>query len=110
MDLPALITFICDGRQKALSVTGNSRVDFLQDVPPHMSKHSSFSAVNWLGVLFLREQRTPLRRANQRDWVAAGQDLRRWVYGGGKVLPGLVNRREAEVKRLNLHEIGLCQL
>jgi lysozyme len=37
------------------------------------------------------------RRVNQRDWIAAGQELRRWVYGGGKVLPGLVTRREAEV-------------
>ena len=37
------------------------------------------------------------RRVNQRDWTAAGQGLRRWVYGGGKVLPGLVTRREAEV-------------
>lgn len=36
------------------------------------------------------------RRVNQRDWVAAGQELRRWVYGGGRVLPGLVTRREAE--------------
>jgi lysozyme len=36
------------------------------------------------------------RRVNQRDWVAAGKELRRWVYGGGKVLPGLVIRREAE--------------
>ncbi len=37
------------------------------------------------------------RRVNQRDWTAAGQELRRWVYGGGKVLPGLMLRREAEV-------------
>ena len=37
------------------------------------------------------------RRVNQRDWVAVGQELRRWVYGGGKVLPGLVTRREAEM-------------
>jgi lysozyme len=37
------------------------------------------------------------RRVNQRDWVAARQELSRWVYGGGKVLPGLVARREAEV-------------
>jgi lysozyme len=40
------------------------------------------------------------RRINQRDWIAAGQELRRWVYGGGRVLPGLVTRREAEVTRL----------
>jgi len=40
------------------------------------------------------------RRVNQRDWHGAGQELRRWVYGGGKVLPGLVARREAEVMLL----------
>jgi len=40
------------------------------------------------------------RRINQRDWHAAGQELRRWVYGGGKVLPGLVARREAEAALL----------
>ena len=37
------------------------------------------------------------RRINQRDWSGAAAELRRWVYGGGKVLPGLVTRREAEV-------------
>jgi lysozyme len=37
------------------------------------------------------------RRVNQRDWLAAGQELRRWVNGGGKILPGLVARREAEI-------------
>ena len=36
------------------------------------------------------------RRVNQRDWTAAASELRRWVYGGGKVLTGLVARREAE--------------
>ena len=40
------------------------------------------------------------RRINQRDWIAASQELRRWVYGGGKVLPGLVARRESEIKLL----------
>lgn len=37
------------------------------------------------------------RRINQRDWTSAAQELRRWVFGGGKVLPGLVARRQAEV-------------
>mgnify|MGYP001324540340 CR=1 FL=1 len=36
------------------------------------------------------------RRVNQRDWVAAATELRRWINGGGKVLPGLIARREAE--------------
>lgn len=48
------------------------------------------------------------RRINQRDWVAAGQELRRWVYGGGKVLLGLVARRSAEAA-LTLSETGTGQ-
>lgn len=42
------------------------------------------------------------RRVNQRDWSSAAKELRRWVYGGGKVLPGLVARRTAEC----LHLLG----
>lgn len=38
------------------------------------------------------------RRVNQRDWAGTAQELRRWIYGGGRVLPGLVLRREAEAK------------
>ncbi len=40
------------------------------------------------------------RRVNQQDWTAAATELRRWVYGGGRVLPGLRARREAEVALL----------
>ena len=40
------------------------------------------------------------RRVNQLDWTASATELRRWVYGGGKVLPGLVARREKEVSLL----------
>jgi lysozyme len=36
------------------------------------------------------------RRINQRDWASAVTELQRWVYGGGRVLPGLVARRVAE--------------
>jgi lysozyme len=40
------------------------------------------------------------RRVNQRDWPAAASELRRWVYGGGRLLPGLVARRDAEASLL----------
>lgn len=40
------------------------------------------------------------RRLNQRDWPSAASELRRWIYGGGRVLPGLVTRREAEIALL----------
>jgi lysozyme len=41
------------------------------------------------------------RRINQRDWAASGQELRRWVYGGGRILPGLVARRDGEIRLLS---------
>ena len=36
------------------------------------------------------------RRVSQRDWVSAEKELGRWVYGGGRPLPGLIARRQAE--------------
>ena len=42
-------------------------------------------------------QRSQIRmRANRGDWVGAAEALMDWTKGGGKVLPGLVRRREAE--------------
>lgn len=41
------------------------------------------------------------RRINQGNWVSAAEELRRWVYGAGKVLPGLVVRRAAEIALLS---------
>lgn len=40
------------------------------------------------------------RRVNEGAWEAAGREIGRWVYGGGRVLPGLVLRREAEAELL----------
>jgi lysozyme len=38
------------------------------------------------------------RRINSEDWDGAAQELAKWVRGGGRVLPGLVARRNAEAK------------
>jgi lysozyme len=37
------------------------------------------------------------RRIIQSDWAGASLELRKWVHGGGRVLPGLVARRQAEI-------------
>jgi lysozyme len=43
-------------------------------------------------------QRSTIRmKANRGDWEGAAQAFRMWTKGGGKVLPGLVRRREAEI-------------
>ena len=41
------------------------------------------------------------RRINQLDWTGAALELRKWVHGGGRVLPGLVARRQAEIALLS---------
>lgn len=40
------------------------------------------------------------RRVNQEHWQDAAAELRRWVHGGGRILPGLVARREIEARWL----------
>ena len=40
------------------------------------------------------------RRVDASDWQGAAVELRKWVRGGGRVLPGLVARREAEATLL----------
>lgn len=41
---------------------------------------------------------TLLKKLNARDYAGAAAEFAKWVHGGGKVLPGLVKRREAERK------------
>lgn len=36
------------------------------------------------------------KRVDAQDWEGAAQELLKWTKGGGKVLQGLVRRREAE--------------
>lgn len=40
------------------------------------------------------------RRVNEEDWDEARYEIRKWVFGGGKKLPGLIIRREAEAALL----------
>lgn len=40
------------------------------------------------------------RRVNAGDWRGAQIEIKKWVRGGGRVLPGLVARRTAEARLL----------
>ena len=52
-----------------------------------------------LGVARYRSS-TLRKRVDAQDWEAAKEELMKWVRGGGKVLPGLVRRRQAEAALL----------
>jgi lysozyme len=40
------------------------------------------------------------KRINDEDWEEAEIEIMRWVRGGGRILPGLVRRRQQERKLL----------
>lgn len=42
---------------------------------------------------------TLVKKLNAKDYVGACEQIKRWVYFKGKVIPGLVNRREDEYRR-----------
>lgn len=51
MDLPAVISFVREGKLKAMAVTSDKRIDFLPEVPTAREQGlPSFSSVNWFGV------------------------------------------------------------
>jgi lysozyme len=72
----------------------------LRLVPGCVSRQGSFDALVSISYNFGlgNLQRSTIRmRANRGDWEGAADAFRVWTKGGGKVLPGLVKRREAEI-------------
>lgn len=72
----------------------------LRLVPGVVGRQGSFDALvsfafnAGLGNL----QRSTIRmKANRGDWKGAAEAFMVWTKGGGKVLPGLVKRRQAEI-------------
>ncbi len=72
----------------------------LRLVPSVVGRQGSFDALvsfafnAGLGNL----QRSTIRiKANRGDWEGAAEAFMSWTKGGGRVLPGLVKRRKAEI-------------
>jgi lysozyme len=72
----------------------------LRLVPSVVGRQGSFDALVSISFNFGlgNLQRSTIRmKANRGDWEGAAEAFRAWTKGGGKVLPGLVKRREAEI-------------
>jgi lysozyme len=72
----------------------------LRLVPGVVGKQGAFDALVSISFNFGlgNLQRSTIRmKANRGDWEGAAEAFRVWVKGGGKILPGLVKRREAEI-------------
>lgn len=50
------------------------------------------------------------RRIDAEDWEGACEEILKWVYGGGKKLPGLVKRRVAERAVIQENAAGKIEL
>lgn len=66
----------------------------LRKAPPEMLCAIADFVFNLGGGRFAGS--TLRRRVREGNWPAAQRELQKWVFGGGKKLPGLVLRREAE--------------
>ena len=82
---------LCDPRHPPISET-QAEAYLAQDLMTAMQAIIDFTFNLGAGRL---QTSTLRRRVNQRDWPGAASELKRWVYGGGVVLPGLVIRRAA---------------
>ena len=72
----------------------------LRLVPGVVGRQGAFDALVSISFNFGlgNLQRSTIRmRANRGEWEGAAEAFRVWTKGGGKVLPGLVKRREAEI-------------
>lgn len=64
------------------------------DTPERLAAILSFTFNLGVGAL---KASTLRKRINAGRWEAVPAELRKWTKGGGRVLRGLVNRREAEI-------------
>lgn len=81
--LPAVLRF-CPGVTNEIP-TANALTDFCYNLGPGKLQTSTLR-----------------KKVNDRDWPGAREQIRKWVRGGGKVLPGLVLRRDAEAALMPL--------
>ena len=72
----------------------------LRLVPGCVGRQGAFDALVSISFNFGlgNLQRSTIRmKANRGDWEGAAEAFLAWTKGGGKVLPGLVKRRQAEI-------------
>jgi len=76
-------------------------VDRMVKVPVNGAQRGALASFTYnLGAGALSRS-TLLKRVNALEWGDVGYQFSRWIYAGGRVLPGLVRRRAAEAKLFN---------
>lgn len=74
------------------------------NLAPHAEKHAAVSDFCYnLGTTRYKSS-TLRRRIAAEDWEGAAAEAEKWVWGGGKKLPGLVRRRAVMANLLTLRD------
>lgn len=69
----------------------------------HENKHAAIADFCYnLGTTRYKAS-TLRRRVDANDWPGAQEELAKWIWGGGKKLPGLILRRKAEALLVSKH-------
>jgi lysozyme len=68
-------------------------------VPLHQHEYDAFISLAYNIGPSAFCQSTLVRRLNERDYDAACKEILRWTRADGRVVQGLVNRREAEYRQ-----------
>ena len=70
----------------------------LNDVPVHTYEFEAFSSLTFnIGVHNFCTS-TLVKKIQEKDYKGACEEINKWVYAQGKVVQGLVNRREKEYR------------
>jgi len=67
----------------------------------HQSKFDAATSFAYNAGLGNYQRSTIRMKINREDWNGAAEAFMLWTKGGGKVLPGLLKRRQAECSLLN---------
>ena len=86
----ALVTLLADVNSHSEGIKRCIHVPLYQH---EFDAYSSFAYNVGVGAFC---KSTLNRKLNSGDYVGACNELKRWVYAGGRKLPGLVKRREQE--------------
>jgi lysozyme len=90
---------VCADLLKSDVKTAEAAVKRLVLVPITQSQYDSLVSLVFNIGTGAFQRSTLLREVNAGRCMSAGKQFSRWVYGGGRILPGLVTRR-ADERRL----------
>ena len=87
--------------------SANDTVNKLVKIPLTQSQHDALVDFCYNVGVGNFSGSTLLKKVNAGDMAGAQAEFGRWIYGGGRVLPGLVRRRAAEAALFGQQDEGI---